>query len=416
MKRFLSVLLALLLAVTAISCTVTEPPADPVPPNEADPPEAPEESEPAAVIAPDDLEAVRQTSRFRVATFACDGSNTALHVKLPQEWTCVRNGNGFDLKADGTVIGSITQGASVRSGMTLAKSQTFEGVSVKVYTGMATVAEGAEPYYQVAFSYSEGKMLKTVLLEVKQYQVDATFIRWCMQPEATAIKSYNEIPSVLFEEGNGAENVLLIGNSFLFEEYSNIIKILRHLIQTDGKEGVMPYNFANGYATVTSTATGTGSYESIRNDIADGSFNIVFLCGLYSAEDVDNIAVIQQLCAQSGTRLVLLPAHNESRAQIDEAIKRYPDIPCLDWKGEIDDLIEGGVDEAEFVNDDAHGHSKPLAGYVGAHMIYRCIFGEMPPLLLKGAAIDQSYVNAQLGTYVDEGFTRVDEDQIKWLR
>lgn len=418
MKRLLLILLiCTLLTSSLIACAKGEQPGVPAQPNGSEQPQEPERPKVEPVIAPDELETVRQLSQFKETSFAFEGGNTALRIKIPQEWTCLRKGDAFELLKDGILIGQVTQGVSDNKTMTVAKTLNYEGVTVKIYTGILTLENVTEPYYRIGFSYQDGQKFKTVTVEVKQSEVDATFIRWCAQPEALVIQSYNSIPTVLFEEGNGAENMLLIGNSFLFDTYSNIIKILRHLTQTAPKKEGVPYSFANGYATIATCATGTEEkYVNIRGDIESGAFNIVFLCGLYGAEDVEGIAVIKRLCDASNTRLVLLPAHNESRALIEEAKTTYPTLPCLDWKAEIDDLIKNGVDEEEFVNDDAHGHSKPLAGYVGAHMIYRCIYGEIPPTLLKGAAIDQSYVDSMLGSYVYGGITRIDESEIRWFR
>ena len=41
-------------------------------------------------------------------------------------------------------------------------------------------------------------------------------------------------------------------------------------------------------------------------------------------------------------------------------------------------LIENGIDWLEFCIPDEHSHSTELAGYVGAHMIFRALFGECP--------------------------------------
>ena len=50
----------------------------------------------------------------------------------------------------------------------------------------------------------------------------------------------------------------------------------------------------------------------------------------------------------------------------------------LDWKAEVDNLISTGINVSNFCIPDAHNHSTPLAGYIGAHMIYRAVFGEIP--------------------------------------
>ena len=52
--------------------------------------------------------------------------------------------------------------------------------------------------------------------------------------------------------------------------------------------------------------------------------------------------------------------------------------------------------------DDYYDHSKPLAGYVGAHMIYRAMYGEIPTAKMT-SSISQSYVDSILGNYVSSG-------------
>ena len=55
------------------------------------------------------------------------------------------------------------------------------------------------------------------------------------------------------------------------------------------------------------------------------------------------------------------------------------------------------------MNDSVY-HSKPLAGYIGAHMIYRAVFGELPQGRLS-QTIPQDYVDQMLGDYVTTGIT-----------
>jgi hypothetical protein len=50
--------------------------------------------------------------------------------------------------------------------------------------------------------------------------------------------------------------------------------------------------------------------------------------------------------------------------------------------------------------DDQHLHSTPLAGYVGAMMIYRSIYGQMPTARMY--SIDQAAYDDVLGAYMDD--------------
>ena len=67
-------------------------------------------------------------------------------------------------------------------------------------------------------------------------------------------------------------------------------------------------------------------------------------------------------------------------------------------------LIALGVNPLDMYVQDANNHSTPLAGYVGAHMVYRAIFGEIPTGTLVGE-VKTSYARAKLGDYVRLGFT-----------
>ena len=88
---------------------------------------------------------------------------------------------------------------------------------------------------------------------------------------------------------------------------------------------------------------------------------------------------------------------------------------CLNWKAELDGLILGGVDRWELCIDDAHDHSRPLAGYVGAHMIYRAIYGELPTQPLS-SSLSQGYIDSILDNYAYVGDGRVfQEDNTTYL-
>ena len=129
------------------------------------------------------------------------------------------------------------------------------------------------------------------------------------------------------------------------------------------------------------------------------------MCGAYSSDDVNKLEVIKKACDASNTTLVIFPAHNESAWLAESAHKQYPNTKFLYWKDEIDSLIDKGVAYSDFCIDDMHQHSKPLAGYVGAHMIYRSVFGELPPALTNAESIGltQTYVRMKLGQYIETG-------------
>ena len=128
-----------------------------------------------------------------------------------------------------------------------------------------------------------------------------------------------------------------------------------------------------------------------------GYFAAVFMCGFYSTYDVPAFETFVNACKASGTPLAIFPAHNESSDEL--AVKAYPDVYFVNWKGEINALISDGVDRWDMCIDDYHKHSTPMAGYVGAHMIYRALYGEIPPVVSQYGSLYHSDVTKTLGEY-----------------
>ena len=89
---------------------------------------------------------------------------------------------------------------------------------------------------------------------------------------------------------------------------------------------------------------------------------------------------MKNVCKSSDTTLVLLPAYNENRTVINSAKSANPDLYCLDWKLELENLIKSGVDKWALCMNDDYTHSRPIAGFVAAHMIYRAIYNAIPTI------------------------------------
>ena len=154
---------------------------------------------------------------------------------------------------------------------------------------------------------------------------------------------------------------------------------------------------SRGYARVTTYVQD----ESVMNQIRSGDYAAVILCGLYDSESLANLEHMVNACASSDTKLAVFPAHNEKRSLIGAVGVMHSSVVLLDWKAEIDSLISSGIDQTHFCIADSHKHSTPLAGYVGAHMIYRAIFGKVPAETLY-SEVSRSEI-ALLGEYTSTG-------------
>lgn len=95
--------------------------------------------------------------------------------------------------------------------------------------------------------------------------------------------------------------------------------------------------------------------------------------------------------------------YKENIVNVQKAINEHFDTAVLSWKNEINALIDSGVNYDDFCINDVHKHSTPLAGYVGAHMIYRSIFKTTPPSLSDNAPLTNEYVNTKLNNYIASG-------------
>ena len=187
----------------------------------------------------------------------------------------------------------------------------------------------------------------------------------CLSPMATQ-PNYG-----IISEDVTSGTVAIIGNSFI--NSSDIGEILREMCSVNGKS-IDVQAYSRGYAHV-STYTSDGQFMNL---VRSGAYSIIFVCGFYSEAESASLGQLKAACAVSDTQLVIFPAHNESAVAIKLALAEHPELLHLDWKGELDALIADGVDKWELCINDAHLHSTPLAGYVGAHMIYRAIYGEVP--------------------------------------
>ncbi len=190
----------------------------------------------------------------------------------------------------------------------------------------------------------------------------------------------------------GEGNIAVFGNSFIYT--SEICEIFNELSADNGKTTQL-LNYSDRYKELFSLE---GTLQLHHEGITT-----VLLCGFYSSNMLDDVFKIYYNCDTVGIELVIFPAHNENRMLLNGVSAKYPYFYVLDWKAEIDMLIENGINRWDMCVDDAHDHSTPLAGYVGAHMIYRAVFGEIPDSTRLSDYIAYSYIKAKLGNYVETG-------------
>jgi len=190
----------------------------------------------------------------------------------------------------------------------------------------------------------------------------------------------------------GEGNIAVFGNSFIWT--SKICEIFNEISEDNGQTTQL-LDYSHRYIDLFSS-------EGVAA-LKEEGITTVLICGFYSADMLNDIFTIYNQCDIVGIELVIFPAHNENRMLLNGVSVKYPDFYVLDWKAEIDMLIESGIDRWDMCVDDQHDHSTTLAGYVGAHMIYRAVFGEIPDSTKLSDTIAYSYIKTKLGNYVETG-------------
>ena len=369
------------------------------------------------IIEPNNLLTVRKGEESATRYFASKSGNTALEVRLPKDWEIKKGDDGYQLLNGDNVVGTVilTDTDKAPEGFdTEITPKKAENIAVTVHIGKHK-GGGKTLYYRITHSYTEGKTKRTVAFEIKQEEMDKTLYGWLTKPTLTAVRESLSVPSLSLSGGNSKKSVLIVGNSFVGT--SSIGHILNDLVKSGNKECSVASK-SIGYATITKYATSSDNsdFATFRNRMENGTYGIVFLCGLYSADDVANIATVEALCKKSNTQLVLLPAHNENATHIAAAAEKYPHLPILNWKSMVNAYNRAGVDTSDLCIDDAHNHSTPLAGYIGAAMIYEALFGENAPSMPANCSVlSANEVEAKLGDHTPRAQVYIAEKDLHRL-
>lgn len=205
-------------------------------------------------------------------------------------------------------------------------------------------------------------------------EMDANSIR--MEDFRSCVDSFRE--TLIFVKdtyptvsGKTHLRVAVVGNSYIHT--SDIGAQLQQLFDGTGKNAqVTPYT--RGMASTNEYAEDS----SFMATIGAGTYDVLFMCGLFGGEDLPAMEAIARQCDLSGTKLVLFPAYNESVNTIVKATTQLPDADVLPWKTATQYLISNGITDTYLMVYDAHYHPRALGGYAGALMIYHYLYGTVP--------------------------------------
>ncbi|MBO4283918.1 MAG: hypothetical protein J5958_04760 [Clostridia bacterium] len=319
-----------------------------------------------------------------------------LSLRLPSSWVLTKRGSSYVITNERGEIGKIFPGAAKDTALWVPACEEEHKATgtVSVSKIVEKRINGSDFRHRFTYTYQSNNGERTITLTSNYAEADSFAQDFIYSAAKT--KQIRTDPKIGFISAASAKNsVLILGNSFIGT--SKIGGILQEMCDKSGKTCTVTA-CSRGYANIGTYATDS----SIVNSIKAKNYGAVFICGCYSSDSeiVSHYGTLKAACETAGVPLVLFPAHNESADVIYQIREKYPHDLYLNWKEEINTLIsEKGIDVWDFCIDDQHKHSTPLAGYVGAHMIYRAIFGEIPPKY-QSSNFDYASFYATLGDYV----------------
>ena len=341
--------------------------------------------------------------------FSVTDSEITLKIPLPSNWQFEKSENGEYIITAAKEIGKFFTGEAADLDIwKTVNTESAESGDLKILRHIEKFGskDALRFRYRYIYSFSENGEERLITLILDYESVLSTIAEKLLS---------GVIPSSLNSDPKFGElahlkdgSLLILGNSFI--RTSAIGSILSETMQKNSKKCTVNA-ISRGYAQVGTYTADT----AIMSDIKSGKYSAVFICGLYSADEIANLEVLKNACDSSDTNLIIFPAHNENRSVIDAAAKKFPELTLFDWKAEIDMFINSGADKWDFCKNDSHKHSTPLAGYVGAHMIYRAIYGEVPKADLT-YSIKQTDIDPILGDYTDLGYiTATDKTDVTYV-
>ena len=349
----------------------------------------------------------RTAKSIKNVNFGFKTDNIMLTLPFSSEWTLSGNmTNGYVILRDGVEIGYLNSTEEDFSDdLTVKEAEsTSDGLvvcerSLLVDPSATTVEKRF--LQRFVYTYTAGATERTVTLQVGYTETDDFLSRKLLYIQnPSRISESIQMGEMMMPEP-ARKPILILGNSFIGS--SKVGRILQDMCNANIRDNYEVIAISVGYATV--SKSWSGYLDSMEN----GEYAAVIMCGFYGTGDVNAFGDYVEACKQSNTPIAIFPAHNESQGA--NAARKYPSVHYINWKGEIDALIKSGISKDDFCENDTHQHSTPLAGYVGAHMLWRVLFNEMPPVLDSYASLSYTEIKEKLGDYVENGL-QVDDTEV----
>ena len=401
MKKSLLVLVCLTLSLLLFACeeapaaVVTEPVV-----TEPVTTEAPVVTEPPLPAFDYTTLDCRAVDEWHDIGLTWQGSDTVIYMMVPTDWEIEKmNDETYLIYCDGAGIGEITTQVSDEDFEILYSIATKEKDGIEIdYDERCIMADYGDDYRRMLGFWVVDDAVRGMYLDIDYTALDDDGVDYLCDSVSYGHRDGGEL-FLDMDKYNSSNKILLIGNSFVGDSFSKISITLDQLLKSGGKT---QYKFEN----ITKYNMGIKDFckDPYVTDMANGKYKVVFMCGIYGSGDVAGMKAVIDACKKSNTGLVFFIAHNEKDDWIAKAKEQYPDVMYLDWKTEIDSFIYSDATYWEFCMNDGPRHSTPLGGYVGAHMLYKAVFHEVPPEFQSTSYLSKDKINKLIGAdYVKTG-------------
>ena len=334
--------------------------------------------------------------KFEYTYFSDKEDSKILTINMPKKWNFEKSEQGYNIVEFSEVIGNITicdEIASENNGQCVSETEIDAvGVFVTHTINKHQVNKDVSYSHTFIYKYEDINGSKNIVIKLPYEKVSIDTASKMMNYTNLEEAARDKYLGVLRIKDN-RKRILIMGNSFI-----NSSEIGDTLQKMCGSSVVVDA-YSRGYAEVRTYANDM----FMMNEIESGKYSAVFICGFYSSDNVTALNTIVNVCKNSGTKLAIFPAHNENRSVITSACAQYEYPILIDWKAEIDSFIQNGIEKEFFCVNDMHFHSTPIAGYIGAHIIYRALFGKIPLETQKYNYVSQTEID-RLGEYKSTGF------------
>lgn len=347
--------------------------------------------------------------QFKTVYFSENDKMNVLSIFVPKKWNFEKNNSGYNIVEFSEIIGTVTMTFDENSEDfgECVYTEKHATVSVDIIHTVNKLTSESEVNYTHTFTYSYEESDgtdKRIIINMEYEKIDKNTSSKMMHYSIIEEMNNDRYMGIMRIKDN-RKKVLILGNSFISS--SSIGQTLQEMCGSS----ITVDAYSKGYAQVYTYT----NIPDIMSRIKNAEYSAVFMCGFYSTDNVDAFKTIVDSCVASKTMLAIFPAHNENRNTIDKAASTYSYPVLIDWKEEINMLYKTGIDYYDFCIDDAHKHSTDLAGFVGAHMIYRAIFGKIPNPQYTYSQVLSSDID-KLGSYVYTGnISPISQDRINYF-